>query len=273
MVRTYASMCVLVLLVACGQKSGDQRPVDEVHRPSDWVSHMELSLAKDTIDDGYEQLKIVQSSHSGSFEELVDQLFQLTFSGDAEVFGVNLFGEMDEERPLSPERLLNELQRFDTITVEDLVSGAQVDTVVDLSFGRSQVSAITLFLKCGASANATVQFQPYAVALGKKVYNETTGEYRGVSQQFYIRLQHAAAAIEMPVYQRFHVLSDSLGLFRPAYFDFHSESGQPLFQKLLERSATTSDSTIQLDFDMRLDYIGQRMRIDEVKVGGANGPT
>lgn len=258
---------VMLLLTGCAG-SPNKPASDEEHRPVDWSTHLTLQMDRDTVDDGMEKLAVVDASFTGSFEELIDQVFQLTFSGDAQVFASDLFGEMDRERPLDPDDLLKELQHFDTISVEDLVTGELVDTVIDLSFSQSEVSAVTVFMKCSLDESDALQMQPYALAIGKKVYDDA-GTFRGVSQQFYLRLNHEEDATNNPVYQRLNILSDSLGLFAPAYFDYHSASGTPQFQSLLEQAGAAQDSVLHLEFDFQFSYRGQSLTCDEIVVGKA----
>lgn len=246
MLRTITKGVLLGILAgaitACTSSSNEESvAVDEVHRPTDYTAKMTMLLHADMKDDGREYHAILSSQGDDDFDVLLSQLWKLAFSGDSKVFGVDYLGQLDENMPLDPEKLVQALSSLDTVWIEDLLTGEMKDSILEFNFTEKDVSALSIYFKCGND------FDPYAVGFGKQVFNEETGAYRGISNKFFIKLN--ADTEESVCVQRLAIQSDSVGVMRPAFFDFYFDHSETPFQNAMTQ---TNDSTFAIDLEIGL---------------------
>lgn len=267
--RNVFGLLLVLVAAACSEQSGGDREdavyEDELHRPGPWSARVQMVIAEDTLPDEEEKLPVLQSKVSSSFEDLIDQVYHLAFSGDVPVYGPDLFGEPDKSRLLNPEALVYALELFDTITVEDIHTGALRDTVVNVSFTRKSISAVAVFMTCHDEAGGMV-LNPYAISIGKQVFSESTGALRGVAHKFFVELESGQGAGAGSIEHRLYILSDSNGIFHPAYFGRYDEGGETPLQELLGGLSGQLAGPWQLGFNARFDYATHRLFFEDVRL-------
>ena len=256
----YKLYLICLCLVICSCNNQPSALSDEAHRPSDWTSTFELDLGLDSISDEIEHHEVISAKTSNSLESLVDQIWKMAFSGDARVYGTNAFGEMDQSNELEPDDLLTILKELDTISIEDIHSGEFVDTVIDLSFNIKSVSALVIFSKFGLNDRGELAAEPYAISIGRQVFEEETGKFRGISNKFFVGLKSSDQEMSNSCDQRFCLMTDSLGIMRVSHLDFYQGSNILPFQELVSEAQKSNDS-MNLNFDLSLGYIDQRIVI------------
>lgn len=222
--RAILNATILIGLAGCANQEKEDVPVDELHRPQPWSTTIIAHLNTGSGIDGGERFTLNEVTLTQDVEVFLDALFHLAFSGDARVFAPDVLGELDRQKQLSPEQLFEHLRQVDTVSVEDIFTGEIRDTIIDLSFNRSSCSAITIFFSCSSSESSEAM-TPYALALGSKVYNESTGEFRGVLHKFFIELEHGDLS-ESSSYQQLTFLSDSLGVMKPTFIERYDDSAR-----------------------------------------------
>lgn len=252
-------LITIAVLMCCSCSDKSQVSEDDKQRPQNWQSNYVFDVHFDTIADTHEELKIKQISATAAYDDLIDQLFQLAFSGDADVYPVNYLGEMDRDRKLNAEDLLALLRFIDTVSVEDLHTGMKKDTTIDLSFGRGDVSALSIFTRIGKVDDQLI-FEPYAIAIGKQVFEEETGNFRGILNKFFIELK-PSVQLKDPVFQRINVLSDSNGVYYPTTFEYYHDFEQTPFQDLLTSMPNPDRNGIQVHMKWLFDYSNQKLEI------------
>jgi hypothetical protein len=192
-------------------------------------------------------------------EPLLEALFHLAFSGEARVYAPDILGEMDTNQRQTPESLLELLKKWEVVSLEDVHTGEIRDTTVDLSFNRSTCTALTIFLFCTGDPNNQRAFTPYYLALGSQVFNEATGEFRGVSRKFYMNLSHEPITLD-GVYQQLTFLTDSTGIMKPAYFENYDPDKAGSFRAWLLNSMT-SEKHPKLRFRLHFDNARQKLSL------------
>lgn len=210
----------ILMLMACSGTGSSTLSEDERERSIDWEATIELTLKQQEGNPGFEHIKVVDWSSSRSLDELAEQLFEMGFSGDALIHPPTLFGEIDEERELAPEELVKELSLFDSVSVVDINTGLLKDTIVDMSFTRTVMSSLIFGITVDDPAG---QFYSNYIAIGNQVFNEETGERRGVSNKFFISNRDISSPIPASYRDEFVLYTDSLGRFVPHAFEIHEE--------------------------------------------------
>lgn len=203
--------------------------VDEAHRPKDWQAELKLTLFSDTIDDGVEEIKIIDQTAKGDYQALVDQLFDLAFSGDANVYLPNALSEKST-KAVSPKELYDALEQLDSVQFENLLTGELMDTIIDNSFKKERTTFLEI--ECKATNKGTqIQLTPFSVSLGEQVFNDD-GVLRGFKPNFFIQVNEESKVEGLDISLTFQ--TDSLGLFRPSMFTYYrGNSGLP-FQNMLD---------------------------------------
>jgi len=258
---------IAIITTGCAGTSGDDRPIDEQHRPAPYESSMELNLGLDQRQDDIELHTVRSFSSDDGFESFLDQLWELAFSGDASVYGVNFLGEIDIENKLDPKSLVESLNTLDTVYVEDLRTGELLDSAIKFTFNQSMVSAISIYFNASQADGSDITFQPYSVGIGEQVYQEASGEYLGVSNKFYLLFGDDEGA-KNPSVQRLCIRTDSVGVLRPSYFDHYSSSGNKPLEALLTKNGfyAENDSIFKLQLKMTLQFIDPRLDMAISKV-------
>lgn len=270
------TLCLLLLLVtaACSEQVGNDREnavyEDEMHRPGPWSARLQMVIGEDTLPDEEEKLPVLHSKVSVSFEDLIDQVYHLAFSGDVPVCAPDLFGEPDRSHPLDPEALVHELESFDTITVEDIHTGEIRDTVVNVSFTRKSISALVVFLT-GQDEAGNIVLNPYALSIGRQVFSESTGVMRGVAHRFFVDLENSREARATGIEHRLYILSDSNGIFHPAYFGRYDEMGENPLQELLSGQSGQASGPWSMEFNARFDYAAHRLFFEDIHLAPGGG--
>jgi|GEM_PF-792094 len=252
---------VLSFAFAACDFSGGRANSDEVHLATDWSSPVKLVVQTDQVQDDVQELEIVSFDMGADVQLLSDQLFGLAFTDEISVYGPSLFGEIDLSEELKPEAVLNMLKQYDTIFYEDLETGLQKDTVVDLSFTSSTVSAMALHFVVAPSGESIVEY----ASLGKQVFYPETGKFRGIADKLFLGFEETEANVSTEGYaDNLQFRADSNGVLYPSYFRIYSEQGRS-FQEYIE-SIIGPFQTAEVSFDLRFDYSGKRMLIENLKV-------
>lgn len=245
----------LLIFVACNSGENEKVLSDEIHRAVDWKSNIEMVVELDTTQGEMSDTRIIRYSSSKPFLELVDQLYDMAFSGDAKVYAPTLFGEVDFNKLLDPKSLLDEIQDFDTIVVEDVFTGKKRDTVVDLSFRKSHVSAVVITCAIPNQPNGAVE--PKMVSLGKQVLDETSGQRRGVKNEFFMSMGMEDDQMNEP-FDRLHLFSDSLGQINlHSWSVYRQDSPTGLSEWLILNFPDAK--RVRIRFDIELDNENQRI--------------
>lgn len=223
---------LLVILSSCGS-STEKNFVDEQHRPKDWEANLHFVVSADTIEDEFERLYITDRSSSPNYQDLVDQLFDLAFSEESNIFLPDALSEKTDEA-VDAKELHDFLQVFDTAFVEDLITGEQRDTVIDLSFRKQNVSYLEVVCNVQKQEDQIFLY-PNTVAIGEQVFNEF-GEYRGFRPKFFLGLNEGT---EVKTKDQIALVfqTDSLGLFRANMFSIYHETATTPFQDMIGADA------------------------------------
>jgi len=269
---TFGTMNKLVfigLLFLCYSCSNDaSESADEQERPADWKSSFELVVALDSTNDEFVDLHIVSSKQSESLSVLIDQAYDLAFSGDADVFGTTLFGEVDQENQLEPKKLLESLEFFDTVYVEDLITGELKDTVVDLSFNKSAVTLLTILFSI--SDDHSIDMKPTLLSMGKQVFNEETGQLRGFSDKFFVAVNDGVE-IDTENYDKMIISSDSLGQFNiSSFMIYNEETTKGLGEIISDRHGV--HEFYEMNFSLEFDYSKAELTLKNLTISPADEP-
>jgi len=261
----YATV-IMLALAACGNDSS--KSLDEQERPADWKANFELVVTLDSTDDDLIDLHVVSSKQSQSLSELIDQVYDLSFSGDADVFGSTLFGEIDLENKLEPKSLLESLEFYDTVYVEDLITGETKDTVVDLSFNKSAITAFTILFSI--SEDQSIVFSPTVLSIGKQKFNEQTGEYRGYSDKFFVAVNDGPESSNENL-DKMIVLSDSLGQFHVSSFRIYYEDTKQGLGETISKLYGDHD-LFDMKFSLEFDYSQSKLTFKNVVISPIENP-
>jgi hypothetical protein len=233
---------LVVILVGCG--GGNNKDyVDEKHRPKDWEANLHLVVSADTVEDEFERLTIIDKSSSSNYQDLVDQLFDLAFSEEPSIYLPNALSQMSDDA-VDAKELHDFLQAFDTAYIEDLITGEQRDTIIDMSFRKQNVSYLEVVCDFGRS-DGKIILSPKMIAIGEQVFNEF-GEYRGFRPKFFLGLNESETDnFDDQIALVFQ--TDSLGLFRANMFSFYHETIKTPFQEMIGADAK-NDVEISTNF-------------------------
>ncbi|MEX2595960.1 MAG: hypothetical protein WEC59_03440 [Salibacteraceae bacterium] len=259
--RVFVLVLSLLTIASCVNPSEEKESIDSAERPKDWSSEWRMILQIDTQLTDQDKVLITEWSSTKPIQELADQLYKLSFSGDAEVFAPDLFGSLDSEQPLNPKALLDELESFDTVLVEDIFTGEMKDTVVDNTFGLSKLSA--MILEVGINDQNGIQITPRNMAFGAQVFDENTGHRRGESRKFYMAFSGNERAITTLDNLKFY--SDSLGVFYPAAFHIYKEETSQSFKAYLIENFGASDR-FELRFEMSLSFRDAELSVENLQL-------
>ena len=262
-------LALITVVLFCLSCSNDtSKSADEEERPTDWRAEVELIVTLDSTNNDFTDLHVVSGKHSQSFTGLIDQVYDLAFSGDADVFGTTLFGDVDRENQLEPKALLESLEFFDTVYVEDLITGELKDTVVDLSFNKSAVTLFTVMVSI--SDNQSILLNPTLLSLGKQVFNEETGELRGFSDKFFVAVNDADDFFEGNT-DKMIIASDSLGEFHISSFMIYNEETTKGLGKTISEIHGEHDF-YQMKFSLEFDYSQARLVFTNISIIPINQP-
>lgn len=256
----------LLFCLACS--TDPSKSADEQERPADWVSDVRLVVALDSINDDFADLHVVSSNSSAPLSGLIDQVYDLAFSGDADVFASTLFGEVDLEHQLDPKSLLESLEFFDTVTVENLMTGEIKDTVVDLSFNKSAVTSFTILFSI--DDEQSIAFNPTLLSMGKQVFSTQTGEFRGYSDKFFMAVNDGPQPSHENL-DKLLIFSDSLGQFQVNCFQLYREyTKRGLSETIREKHGVHDFYEIQ--FKLSFDYSQSKLLMEEVRINPLENP-
>jgi len=269
---TFGTMNRLIILGALffcvGCFNDSSTSADEKERPADWKADVELIVALDSLSNEFVELHVVSSKQSQPFSGLIDQVYDLAFSGDAEVYGATLFGEVDNESRLDPKALLESLEFFDTVYVEDLITGELKDTVVDLSFNKSAVTLFTVLFSI--SDDQSLELNPVMLSMGKQVFNEETGELRGFSDKFFLSVNDGDITGKGN-FDKMIVSSDSLGAFGiRSFMIYHEETSKGLGESIREVYGT--HPYYKMNFRFEFDYVDSKLLINNLVIRPLDQP-
>lgn len=243
----------VIFLLSC--TGGETDYVDEEHRPKDWEANVSFIVSADTINDEFEQLAITDKSISPNYQDLVDQLFDLAFSEETNIYLPNALGDISTER-IDARALHDALQEFDTAYVEDLITRQQRDTIIDISFRKGNVSHLEVVCNFQKRSSQIV-LTPKTVAIGEQVFSEQ-GVYRGFRPKFFLGLEQSSTENFLGkialVFQ-----TDSLGLFRASMFSEYQGNFATPFQELI---GTDQNHDVEINTSFGLIFRENAMEID-----------
>jgi hypothetical protein len=140
------------------------------------------------------------------------------------------------------------------------MTGLDRDTVVDLSFNKTSLTALALeFFLVDEDPLA---FHLNSIALGKQIFNEETGEPRGRSNKFYILNQEEANGTVLGV-DRLMLVTDSLGAFYPEQISIHREVSEHTLVDWLKESFPNQD-LIECVFRLEMNAANGSFRIADL---------
>lgn len=242
--RRIAPLALLVAACAGPERNQDQPTTDEAHRPADWAARLNLVMSENSDAAGYLQADVVEHSTTQPFDGLVSQLWKMAFSGDIAVYAPTVLGDVDYDHPLNPKELHDYLQATETITVENVETGELRDTTIDVSFTEQSVSALVVYM--GVEKDNGISTR--SVVMGKQMFDENTGDYRGVLGKFFLSFEgHAQIGYECSIV----IESDSNGIFRPTRLEAYDAVEQVKYFLAPHQGA---DSLIRLDLDMECSF-------------------
>lgn len=244
MLKTNALLLLSLIIFSCNSdpKKGF---VDEAHRPQDWQAELKLTLISDTIENGVEEIKLIDQTTNGDYQALVDQLFDLAFSGDANVYLPNALSEKIDDA-ISPKELYDALEKLDSVQVENLLTGEFTDTVIDNSFKKERTTFLEIECKVSKNGNQ-IQLTPYSTTLGEQVFNED-GILRGFKPNFFIQVNQELKAEGLDISLTFQ--TDSLGLFKPTLFTYYRGNNGLPFQEMIDlKTGESIEAQINLGFN------------------------
>lgn len=269
-----AILCFAVFVAACsngGGNEGSKPSIDEQERAVDWTSQLRLELElSDTVSE-FNEVSIVSHQSSQSLDRFVEQVFDMAFSGDAQVFAPTLFGDIDRTKPMNPKALVDELERFDTVVVEDILTGGLKDTVVDMTFSKKDISALTLHVGIAPESDLVLHYDHLAV--GKQVFHSQTGEFRGISDKFFLANGAGPLDLQQGYIDNLLLFSDSVGAFYPHAFSIHRDlSDRTLGDWLRERFP--AESRFEMILNLGLDSQHGKVILEAVSIKpiGAQDP-
>lgn len=252
----------LLGLLACNGNS--ETSIDDLHRPVDWSAEWVLSLEPDTSVHDHDVLRVVDFKTDKPIQQMVDELYQLAFSGEAKVFSPGLFGEMDNSNQLDPKALLEALKRLDTVTVEDIYTGESKDTVVDNSFSLSKTSAVVLTLAFENDVDG-FNIQADHIAYGLQVFDPITGKSRGDAKRFFIDFTPTGKYID-----HLKIYTDSLGNFVPSHFEVYPDETQQSLKSLIKEKYG-ENQLVTLRMKVAIDFkVGQLFLTEAEVLAGPN---
>jgi len=239
---------------------GEKEFVDEAHRPQDWKAKFHLNLLPDTETNEEEKINAIDHSENTKVYDLVDQLFDLAFSGDAKVYLPGVFGDLDPEQVVDPMQLQKALESYDTTSVEDLYSLGFVDTVVDMSFRKSAVSIVQINCAFRKQGNQIMAI-PLHVMIGEQIFSDQ-GSFRGYKPRFFIELNHQELK-DMNLTADLNIATDSLGLFKINSLEaYHEDESQPIHDLLMMDNAHQAILKLKIGFS----FSRREMMIDPFEV-------
>ncbi len=253
MLKTNAIILVSLFVFAC---SSDPKKgfVDEAHRPQDWQAELKLTFLSDTVDNGVEEIHLMDITQNGDYQALIDQLFDLAFSGDANVYLPNALSEKTENA-VSPKELYDALEQLDSVQVENLVTGEIMDTVIDNSFKKERTTFLEI--ECKALKNGSqIQLIPYSVSLGEQVFNDD-GVLRGFKPNFFIQVNQQSKAEGLDISLTFQ--TDSLGLFKPTLFTYYRGNSSLPFQNMIDLK---SGESVEAQINMGFGFSDQSIKVE-----------
>ncbi|MEQ9186679.1 MAG: hypothetical protein RLP15_03030 [Cryomorphaceae bacterium] len=252
--------CLLTTLVVGGcSTSHDQRSIEEQERAFDWKGSLSLELRIAVKKGEFETVNIESYACSSPLNEFAEQLFDMSFSGDADVYAPTLFGDYDPRTKLDPKALVEALSMFDTVQVMDVLTGEPHDTIIDMSFNKTALSS--MLMRFRLSGDDELQMTPTYVALGTQIFNPDNGERRGVSNKFFLRNMGSDADESADADDFLIFYTDSLGFFAPHSFAIHPEvssksmlrwfqknfPGQEHFTMTLELGIRSAEGQIEVE--------------------------
>ncbi|MEZ4722944.1 MAG: hypothetical protein R2813_13805 [Flavobacteriales bacterium] len=249
-----AVSAIAISLFSCSHQNTNDVASDEVHRPADWSSDISMKVSQEVSDGDVSVARLISSSSSASYESLLEQLWEMAFSGDQNVYVPNIIGEPDYEHPVDPKGLLEHLKQIDTIYVEDMITGELSDTTIDMSFTQESVSSMVVYFDLSESG----EMMPNLLALGKQVFDEQTGAYRGNKNELYL----AFNGDQKENSYRLMIESDSTGIFRPTRFE--TWLGQDKLVQLLSMFPSEGKS-VNIHVKMECTFSGQHLSMASIK--------
>jgi hypothetical protein len=244
MLKNSAIIILSFIVLSC---SSDPKKgfIDEAHRPQDWQAELKLTFLSDTIENGVEEIVLVDKTEKGDYQAFVDQLFDLAFSGDVKVYLPNALSEKTDDT-VSPKELYDALEQLDSVQVENLLTGEFSDTVIDNSFKKERTTFLEI--ECKASKNGTqIQLIPYSVSIGEQVFNDD-GVQRGFKPNFFIQVNQEWKAEGLDI--SLTLQTDSLGLFKPTLFTYYRGNNGLPFQEMIDlKTGESIEAQINLGFD------------------------
>ncbi|GEM_PF-515679 len=238
---------------------------DEGHRPRDWSAAMAFELWPAEKEAGGSIYPVKSGSYTSeaSIEQLVEQVFDLAFSGEALVYLPTVLGEPDRAQNTTPEALVTALNRFDTILTEDINTGEMVETSIDRSFSRSRVSAFVVHANVLNQKNGLV-FEPHLLSVGEQVFDEETGDFRGITPRYFVELKEENANA---IQQNFYFLTDSVGVFYLDHLGYHGAARATLPLGLDQATSNEEPTGFKIEQDWFFNSKEPGIKVDTRLIG------
>jgi hypothetical protein len=260
-----ALVALAVLIQAC-TGGGEETSADDQERPVDWAANWTLQLQPDDAVTDRDVLRVVAFESDQSLNALSDEVFAMAFSGEGQVYAPDIFGGMDHETKLDPKALLEHLKVMDTVTIEDIYTGQQRDTVVDNSFTADKVSAMIISFTLDPK-EGSIGLSASHLALGVQVFDPITAKRRGDAKRFYMQFEESGKQID-----HLKVYTDSLGNFSPAYFEVYpDETSMSLKDWVVKHFG--AEATVELKMRVELSFRDGLMQVRDVVISpSSNDP-
>lgn len=198
---TLGIFCFSLLLIAgCASEQKPEKPaVDQpVTAVESWSTQViyQVLFPFEASDPVYRTNGISVNASAGSFDQFLGEQYDAAVAGNMTVFPADFLGEPETEA-ISVETLQKMLTKTDTVYTEDMETGAMVQTVVDASFTKNVLTGLLVKQQWAYStAKNSFRIQSSQAGVSAPVFNETTGNYRGISPMFYFPLNPAEASDE-----------------------------------------------------------------------------
>ncbi|NQV53803.1 MAG: hypothetical protein HQ500_11500 [Flavobacteriales bacterium] len=256
------TVAMMLIIAGCSSSEGE-RSIDDQQRSFNWDGTLTLELTIPNESSGFNGVRIASYTSSDPLNALADQLFDLAFTGDAEVYAPTLFGELDGKRSLDPKALVEELSMFDTVSVMDVITGEQRDTVIDMSFDKTELGSMQMRFELSEQGDLVII--PSYMAMGTQIFNPETGERRGVSNKFFLRNMDIASDEHPSVDDNLVFYTDSLGFFAPHSFAIHPEVSSASLMNWL-RKKYPNHYQFTMVMDIRLNAADGELRVENVSL-------
>ncbi len=256
--RVFWMFLLIVGTLSCAEENR-KTSADDLERPVDWSAQWVIRLKPDTSIADRDVLQVTSFESDQSLNALSDELFAMAFSGEVQVLAPDIFGGMDKDNALDPKALLEALKVFDTVMVEDIYTGKVRDTVIDNSFSADKASALVITFNLSGQGSE-LDISASHLAMGTQVFDPITAKRRGDAKRFYLHFQDAGGSID-----HLKLYTDSLGNFRPAYFEVYPEETKMSLKDWVVKQYG-AEVSVELSMKVELSFLDGLLRVRDVQL-------